>query len=109
MDAKCGRLIGFRASDRYGWNSPSQKDSCALVIEFTLDRREDDMSHRKAMKQLFSADQTKKKAYKNNRTQMLKHFDEEGTCVVLLLFQQFQALYDMYKKCLYMQILYVCL
>ncbi|KAL5007447.1 hypothetical protein ScPMuIL_016253 [Solemya velum] len=78
VEAKCGRLIGFQASDRYGWNGLSKKDRCVLVLQFTIDRTEDDNSHRKAMTQLYTAEQTKKKGYKNNRTQMLKHFDNEG-------------------------------
>ncbi|KAJ8299139.1 hypothetical protein KUTeg_023199 [Tegillarca granosa] len=83
VSLKCGRIAGFKASDRHSIEE-SKSQRCSLYVRLTMDRVKDDPTQRRAMEYLVNVDQSQHNASNTmNRSEYIKHFEEQGISVAM--------------------------
>lgn len=76
--SKCGRVVGFKASDRYR-SDDSGSQRCSMVMTLTTNRKEDNPTHREASSYLLDQEKGRLETKVVNNTEEMQKFYDNGT------------------------------
>ncbi|XP_052066781.1 prolyl 3-hydroxylase 1-like isoform X2 [Mytilus californianus] len=80
--SKCGRVVGFRLSDRQR-SERSESQRCSMVLIFTSNRKEDSPAHREASLYLLDLEKSRLEVKEVNNTEDMKKFYDNGVRIVM--------------------------
>ncbi|KAK3767969.1 hypothetical protein RRG08_053929 [Elysia crispata] len=84
---RCGRTIGFNTGDRHTLNIPkSGSKRCAMVLKYTLDRKEDDKDYRNLLAMLHRVNELRMATVEQKPEVVLKKFADAGVFTLLFDF-----------------------
>lgn len=81
--SKCGRVVGFRLSDRHR-SERSESQRCSMILTFTSNRKEDSPAHREASLYLLDLEKSRLEVKEVNNTEDMKKFYDNGKIYSLL-------------------------
>ncbi|XP_076114244.1 prolyl 3-hydroxylase 1-like isoform X1 [Mytilus galloprovincialis] len=80
--SKCGRVVGFRLSDRHR-SERSESQRCSMILTFTSNRKEDSPAHREASLYLLDLEKSRLEVKEVNNTEDMKKFYDNGVRIVM--------------------------
>ncbi|XP_063400573.1 prolyl 3-hydroxylase 1-like isoform X3 [Mytilus trossulus] len=80
--SKCGRVVGFRLSDRHR-SERSDSQRCSMILTFTSNRKDDSPAHREASLYLLDLEKSRLEVKEVNNTEDMKKFYDNGVRIVM--------------------------
>ena len=82
VSSKCGRVVGFKSSERYR-SDRSDSQRCSMILTFTTNRTEDNPLHRKASSYLLSLEKGRSNPREIDNKVIMKKFQNDGVEIVM--------------------------
>ncbi|XP_071119897.1 prolyl 3-hydroxylase 1-like isoform X3 [Mytilus edulis] len=80
--SKCGRVVGFRLSDKHR-SERSESQRCSMILTFTSNRKDDSPAHREASLYLLDLEKSRLEVKEVNNTEDMKKFYDNGVRIVM--------------------------